>query len=376
MERLFWGHVTLYEDTYINMLRLQGANKKFDPAVSRYLETLRITENAQKTEGSGTRASKRSGGTSSETEQVDPDIVEHDGTRDENAYKDSETLTMQDRARESVRSGSRQLVTTGEAADNYSEDAPGSYEESTHKIDTQSSTQRSGKLITTDQGQSATRNTQANKAAPMTAVNLQRQAGRSGPNGASDSYANVANGALGAQDWTSATAYAESGQDQGDSRRREEYYEGDNAVVSTSGQAQDNTDRTEFSRKQQQATHMTDTETFDALTDKTTETGGEKRDRDMGARHGTDHDVTKTTRGAIRISNTDEGNNKEENSSKQDQSGRSIDWYRHTGREGLTPQQALAEGLKYLADYPDAILWFCSKLEPCFIGVIDIDLED
>lgn len=390
MERLFWLNIRAYEDTYNNMLRIQGANVKFDPLVSKYIETLRVVESEGETHDTGTRTGTRKGGGGSTTYQSAPDVVTSKRIHDENAYTDTGVMTLQNKSRtvdgsdtrDTTRHGTRILTTEGDAARNYQSDAPGSFEETTHKTDTETSTRRSGKLITTDQRQTATKATNANKTAPMTAINLKRQAGGPGPNGDNDAYARVAAGALGAQDWSSASAYTESGQDQGESRRHEEYYDDDNTVVTTQGDKVANTDRTDFSRKQQTNTHMTDTETFsgygehDGSThhENVTETGGQRDDRTIGPRHTSDDDTTTTVKGAVTVENNTDDKTEENTGNDGENKSYSEDWYRHTGRDSLTPQAALAEGLRYLADYPDAIIWLISKLEPLFISVLDAEV--
>lgn len=373
MERLFWLYVGLYGGTYNNMLRIQGANDTFDPLVARYVETLREITNSGTVTGTSSRNSTRNGQTQGQTVHSAPDKTTRTAEHSADQYTDTDTTTYTDRARETTRNGTRETKTTGDASKNYVQDGPNSYEQSTHKVDQSTSTQRSGKLISTDQGQTATRSTQADKAAPMTAVNLARQTGKSGPNGDSDAYAKIANGELGPQDWTSASAYRESGQDQGDSRRHEEYYEGDNTVVNTEGAAADNVDRTEYSRNQQTNTELTESERFENYGEKVTDTGSESTAHDMGGRHTKDTETVESTIAPVTDSRTESGSTEETGKTSQTNTGRSEDWYRHTGREGLTPQQALGEALQYLADYPDAILWLISKLEPCFIGIIEED---
>lgn len=51
---------------------------------------------------------------------------------------------------------------------------------------------------------------------------------------------------------------------------------------------------------------------------------------------------------------------------------------RYTGREGLTPQEGLSKAMDYLMGYSPAFKWLVYKLEPCFIGILDVedDFED
>lgn len=45
---------------------------------------------------------------------------------------------------------------------------------------------------------------------------------------------------------------------------------------------------------------------------------------------------------------------------------------RYTGREGLTPQEAMARATDYLMGYSTAFQWLVHKLEICFIGIYDL----
>ena len=46
---------------------------------------------------------------------------------------------------------------------------------------------------------------------------------------------------------------------------------------------------------------------------------------------------------------------------------------RYTGREGLTPQEGLSRAMDYLMGYSPAFAWLRDRLEPCFIGILDVD---
>lgn len=45
---------------------------------------------------------------------------------------------------------------------------------------------------------------------------------------------------------------------------------------------------------------------------------------------------------------------------------------RYTGRDGLTPQEAMARATDYLMGYSTAFQWLANKLEICFIGIYDL----
>lgn len=375
MERVFWLKVSMYRTSYQDMMRVQGANEDFDPAVNRYIETLRFVDRSgvQTGKDSRTRNGSRNSGTT--TVHAVPDKIHIERQEDLGSSQNEEMVTFLNRVKEISRDGSRTLHRIGDAIRNFVKDAPGSFEATTHKTDTSSSTKRSGKLVVIDESNTAESGVSAEKAAPMTAINLQRASGNLGPNGAG-AFSRVADGSLGEQDWTSASGYSERAGQAGTSARHEEGYEGDDTVVSTVGDSANNLDRTEFGREKQTATDLTEEETFSGWLERQADNGAENRISTIGARLNKYIEDREQYYGAVTVTENGSDNSNETGDSTRTDTGRSIDWYRHTGRDGLTPQRALAEALQYLADYPDAILWFISKLEPCFIAVLEEEEDD
>lgn len=77
-------------------------------------------------------------------------------------------------------------------------------------------------------------------------------------------------------------------------------------------------------------------------------------------------------------SNTSTGEVTTTNTSSSNSSVTGTNRNRYTGREGLTPQEGLSKAMDYLMGCSPAFRWLVYKLEPCFIGILDVkdDFED
>lgn len=369
MSSAFWNRCAIYGPAYRDMLRIQAANQTMDPLVTRYLEALRIDSATNGSERKETGSRTRNGQQQQQVIHSAPDTLERDIRDSYGAQSGSDTLTYDGRVRESVRSGKESSRTHGDGRNNYSKDGDGSRDETQHKLSTRSSTSRSGKLVVKDERLEASKGTQASKQAPMTAVNLERNAAAGAD---ADAYETVKGGALGPQSWKAAAAYQESGGESGVSSRREEGYEGDNTVIQRDGESADNVDVTIYGRVQETGTDLTTETVYDQLSDTVKDLGSEKRSHQEAARE----DIHKTkevhTVSPVTQSGTESG--LETNTGSVQESGTSSgeSWNRYTGREGLSPQEGFKQALEYLQSYPNCIKWLIAQLEPCFIGVMEV----
>lgn len=368
IEHSFWNYVNIYRPGYVAQLRIQAANQTFDPLVTRYLEALSQTKGSNVNVGSrGTVTEGRVTRGNSRVWAGD-DLVHVEEGRDDDPYTVTETLSFKDREHKTTKDGKRSVHKHGSGENNYTKDAQGSKETVTHLINEQTTTKKSGTQVTESDRMNAENGTRAERAAPMTAVNLTRQ------QSAGDKYVNIVqNGSLGPQDWSSASAYAETSGQSGETGKTKVYYEGDETLIETDGRKKENQDETTYARNQQTSTDITDDETFDRYSDTATDKGEETRSTKY---ENTQHsDITrdeKITHAPLTDTGNEESFGSSSETSKDTVESSGENWNRYTGREGLSPQEGFRQALEYLQAYPNAIMWFIEKLEPCFIGVLEV----
>lgn len=367
-----------------------------------------VTDAATK---SGTSTEKRTG---SEKTGRHTDTIESGGSENVNYNRERETLSFTGRASEKTINGTVSRRTVGDSDKNFTKDGPNSSETSSHKRNTTDTTRQLGtKIIEEDQAR-ASQSRQANKAAPQNAVGITRVSddGTSAFHGARD-------GAITGLDFEFASAYGETAGQEGTTATRREYYDGDNNIIQSVGTAADNTDTTNYNRDQRTGTDLTETTGYSGYSEKESQTGSEAREKtgghsvikeseetrnygevskeSSGTTSGTDTqtisgqekttenssvndttDNTRTDSGTEDGSYADNGTKSSKGTSEgsikataqtQDQKSTTN---RYTGREGLTPQEALKSALEYLRTNPPCIVWLCSMLEHNFIRVYDI----
>lgn len=356
---------------------------------------------------SGTSHNSRVTGPHTETEVIDvTKAVDYDG--------ETEAVTYDGRSREKKISGSFEKHTEGDGALNYTRDGDGSKVIEAHKVQTTDTTRQLGSKIIEEDLQEASKGKEASKAAPMQAIGIERVEDlRTG------AFNAVRNGSITGLDFEFASGYGETAGETGRTGRRTERYEGDEGVISTAGHEKDNTDTTTYQREQQTGTDMTETTRYDQYSERETDTGAEIRtkngghtEKETGERKRNYSGDTCTEDGRTSSSDTDTlsinrrkttsltdtetgHNERKENGSEtgtgsentqatdrvegeslQRSQGVAQDQRqttnRFTGREGLTPHEALRGALEYLRTNPPCIQWLISMLEHNFIRVYEI----
>lgn len=286
-----------------------------------------------------------------------------------------------------------------------------------HTVDTSTTTTRNGSHTQTRDDLQSDRSAQAAKTAPMSAVNLPRQ-----DVSGTTAYDKVLDGSLGDLDFSYASQYGETDAQRGLTSTVKDQYDGQQDIVVTEGNKtanidereetwssdyQDKTDGTTtfngFSNANARTGSDTETSKFTGRQDVKTIDGAKTYDKgshdltvsgtgseDVTEGHSIKSDGTDTgtvtddvtgkdvttghnaTAGTADDTGSTKGTESGDSTMERTLNGESVSQNRYTGREGLTPHQALAAALQYLADYPNALHWLYSQLDPCFIAVYDI----
>lgn len=376
MDRVFWLYYNINLAQYRSMDRIQQSSHTMDPTVNTYREYLKIV--SSNSFGGSSHTSNASGGGSinDTVTHSAPDVIETERTEERGLRHVMENDNFLNRERSVSHDGERIMHREGDGSENYVQDGNGSQEILSRGTKTINTTSQEGRKISLDESNDASRETRADKASPMTSINLSRINGQSGPNEEGNAYVEVANGSLGSQNWSSASAVSEGGRISGSSSRHEEYYDGYKTIVSSVGDINDNVEKRQLQRRQEQGTNITETESYKGYQEVEKISGGEEKERTEDNYEDKIYDKEKRTIGAVVSEKKNSINSNESGSENHNEGSDMEDWTRHTGRDGLTPQDAFRSALKYLADFPDAIYWFISKLEPCFIGVLGSDADD
>lgn len=369
MSRVFWMKVSMSRQRFLDMQRIQDSNHTFDPGITRVLEALYSEEGASNTSshGSGTYYGNNHG--SSTVSHKGNDITREEAKETRALREESETVTYNNREHVKTKNGEEIHEHDAKPTDNYSQD---SGKDKVAHIRSESTTvSNSGRHVTETEAKTAEKGTQANKSAPMTAVNLSRNAVTSG-----DAYLDVKSNSLGPQDWSSASSYSERGAESGRKDKVTEYYEGDNTVTRTEGQSQANYDDTEYGKKIARSEHSTDTTRFRGYEEKDAESGSETRDKTFQPYEDKNEKNVTSTIADVESSESggSDGGSSNDSNSNTGHSRSTFNIY--SGREGMTPQEAFASALKYLEDYPEAVYWLIGQLEDCFIGIIDDEYDE
>lgn len=321
MELFFWRELDLWRDKYIDYLRLETT--AYDPLVNRYFEAQYIGRNVSKIDSAN--EGNNSGSVT--------DITNVSSTGNKTA---NSTTTESGNG---FTNGSTNRTTSGHETHNNS----GNDTRNTVRNDSSDETASKNTSSTTD-GYNTNESTAktANKIAPMNASNATGAGGN-------------ANGKLGNLDFKYASDYHQTDNDGSDTNHSA-------TVGSESG-----------------TTHIQSTGTESSSG--TTHENGESRSNGTeyvssnenrgDSRNGTGT-ATETSADASQTqgSSTNSGaySSLTQTATEQD----SANTNRYTGREGLTPQEALDRAIKYINGNSPSILWLCHILETCFICVYDI----
>ena len=328
MDLFFWRELADWRERYKEMVRLETI--EIDPLVNRYFE------GQMQSSDSGTSASTE---TSSETESgtmSKSGSVESSGTETGTSTgSDNVTLNKNGTSTETG-SSNDQTSTHGNTSGSNSvssqtEGHTETTESGTSNTETESTTNRD--IVTKN----------VNKQLPMSTYQVSTTGGR-----------------IGNLDFTFASDMSMSDVDD------------DTTVSSTEGVTTENssesTNSTDESRTEQNSSSNSQTTTETGSTSKTGRTTGSE------TTHGTKSSTDSST-SAESSSTNESGSNSSDRSGSievshsNNKSGNRTN--RYTGRENLTPQEALDLAQAYLRKYSTAIIWLCNKLEVCFIGIYD-----
>lgn len=355
----------------------------------------------------GTSHGTKITGPRTETETVDV-------TKTVTYDKEAEITSFDRREREKTISGDIEKRTVGDGIANYTRDGAGSQVIEAHKVNTTDTTKQLGSKIIEEDLKEASKGKEASKAAPMQAIGIERVEDlREG------SYNTVRNGSITGLDFEYASGYGETAGETGRTGKRTERYEGDEGIISTAGHEKDNTDTTTYNREQQTGTDISETTQYNQYSERETDSGSETKTRtgghsekETGERRKTYSQETETDDGRTSESGTDtlsinrrktsavtdsetghnerkengsetgtgsestQGTERTEGEQNQRTHGSTQDQRqttnRFTGREGLTPHEALRGALEYLRSNPPCVQWICSMLEHNFIQVFEI----
>lgn len=382
MALYFWRVLDKYRERFLSLAGIQDID--FDPMVNKYLEA-ENTYNGQ-TIGSGTSIGTSKGRNYGDTQTIasgngnssDTGTVTNAGEysdnktldeRRETGGEDKRVLNMTDTE---TKSGTDTETKTLNLEDKRTPDLTS--DQTTNE--TNNNTQVVNNTVATDGRTSEdSRTRQADKAAPMSAVNLAMTQG--------SGDAQLPGGHLGDMDFTFASAYSQrdggainktdktettdgTTTDNGGSYTVNNRHDSGNETTTRTGT---DTTATEYG-SQTTTTHggseTTEYGKTETLTGSDNETGNSSSTRTDDLSHEWND---KSTRQEQRDLYNDVTTSKND---KSQQNKTSTNRNRYTGREGLTPQEGLRTAEDYLRKYGPAIDFLISKLEICFIGIYDI----
>ena len=328
----------MYTPRYQSLVRIESLD--FDPMVNRYFE-------AQYVQSGTSESNSQSAGTV------------------ENSVSGSNSVTTTDSFKEYPKTVME--VTTEGSSSDVGTDILGSTEKSTvynnlrdtnahtgtitdagntNATDTTSNSKTEGGTTSTT-GTTEGKSKSANKTAPMSAVNAGGGTG---------------NGDLANLDFTYATGYAQTDTETSST-----------TDTTSSGSATENGSATRVSNDTNIKTMAnTDTSTrTGSVTESTTPTTNTSEKTNESASTTTtsyangsviEREDTNTVVGTNGGSNTSESESSTSGTTVNNQTSTN----RYTGREGLTPQEAMMSASDYLMNYSTAFRWLCRKLDSCF----------
>lgn len=402
MPVFFWRTLGIYRPKYKALVRVESI--EFDPLVNRYFESEYKAQKDSKNTGSTTTSDKSNSNSTdtieSKTESSDESSSKSgsEGSSEETfdgtvINNNKSSITTAEKGTDSTeKAGTRILSKEGSIIDAktgkeiYNKDTSDTTTYG-HEIKfggSDSTTVTDDTNVTTSVNANTTTKN-ATKEAPMSDVGVTSKGGNS-------------DGKLGNLDFQYATAYAQTDSDAG-TDTTVKGNKGTTETLLNKGTtethsnsdtiARSGSDSTEFDNRKDITSYdnYAEKETYDKYTD--TVTYGKNT---TVTNNGEDNKTTDNHTDNIKTNQTTEASSSGSGASETKASNTNVmngthsgatntlskisdtetNRNRYTGREGLTPQKAMAEASDYLMGYSPAFQWLVDRLEPCFMAVYDI----
>lgn len=462
MEVYFWRTLAKYRDRYKTLVRVQSI--EFDPLVNRYFEAELISKNVMNESESSNRNGNtvtnntsngsfigKDIGTSVRTGNEERNILFDTDGNSSDTHTGNETTKRNSDLNRTITPNITETTkindTNTESFDSYKEtkgfegrydekEINGSYTD-THESVEPTTEKHSGTDITnynmnreteiTNKGKQTTENDsvqtgvnrEATKAAPMSAVNIERLDGTEGSGGTGVGTSDITDGLIGPLDFKYASQYGES-DTIGKNISRETLSYDEFGTTEKTKSLDDDSQSIEYGHEVEKSHHDKDTREYQNYIEKTSSSGEEYLEKTGSIKNQKDGTTTVTKTGTEQTRDITSGtdtvvrnlsDNKDYNESRHetgtiisnetgnttnDTTNTTNDQFngnvtnidqmsgskqstnnvqnrnRYTGREGLTPQDAMRSAEEYLLGYSPAFQYIIDKLEINFILVYDI----
>ena len=338
MVNFFWRTLHMYTPRYQSLVRIESLD--FDPMVNRYFE-------AQYVQSGTSESNSQSAGTV------------------ENSMSGSNSVTTTDSFKEYPKTVME--VTTEGSSSDVGTDILGSTEKSTVYNNLRDTNAHTGTI--TDAGNTNATDSTSNSKTEGATTNVtgstdgkSKSANKTAPMSAVNAGGGTGDGDLANLDFTYATGYAQTDTETSST-----------TGTTTSGSSTENGSATRVSNDTNIKTMAnTDTSTrTGSVTESTTPTTNTSEKTNESASTTTtsyangsviEREDTNTVVGTNGGSNTSESESSTSGTTVSNQNSTN----RYTGREGLTPQEAMMSASDYLMNYSTAFRWLCRKLDSCF----------
>ena len=344
MDRFFGRTIKMYEDRYKSLVRIESLD--FDPMVNRYFEAQYVTsgtdESSSQTSGSidGTNTQTRNAavaGSSKEYPKTAMTVTTEGQTHTENT--DTLGATYANEAYNNVQDA---VTHSGSITDTLNGHTTNS-----------GNTTRAGSASANSQTSGDSVANSANKVAPMSVSGLTYGSDGRKLNSPDLSYATDVSHA---DTTTSSTNSSTSSENGSESVTGSEVKSDVNTKVMANSDVAVKTGS--VTKTTTDTINGSENDTSNSSTQTTTYAAGsviEKED---------------STTNVETVNDTNNATNESSTSGSVIKNSTSTN--RYTGREGLTPQDAMMSASDYLMNYSTAFKWLCRKLESCFVMKYDI----
>lgn len=382
MDLFFWRTLNKYRPRFLTLLDIQGI--PFDPMVNKYLEAEQ-TDKIQRTAAGSTTTDQtgtRNGTTTSDTtdngsttdEGSTARLHSEDASTASGGERHSEQATAENGGRTDTAKDGRTTtgsrLNDGTSSANRSEQGTSDETAAANGGGTEYDTNNS-----TSKSQTDDRTREAQKAAPMNASNIPAQAG--------DGTRTLSGNHIGDLDFEYASNYGQrdaghlsNSEDNGTSNKATTTEESRATHGATQGVSSENGTTSDRETTQGQEDANRDNA---ALDEKSGATSGSERNAENSTetRAGREAEQDKrTSQHENKIGNTTtnaDTDKLDSTTKRQDQENTArVNRNRLTGRDGLTPQEAMKTSEEYLRKIGPAIQYLIDVLEICFIGIYDL----
>lgn len=350
MELYFWRTLNIWRDKYNALVRIETTD--FDPLVNRYFEGQSVGSKSESdnvnSSGSGTNtntirssASSETSATEHGTESGTENITDSNSTTEgENGSNALSKNTSNSTETTAERRGSGRSSTNG--SDNSTRDMTGSGSRDLDVSDVKTSNIRN-------------RNVQKDLPMSISGLNYGSESGIGFNEGTNPiEYAS----ALGLADTDNTDNLTHNEDETSGTSENETINKTNDSLTITSDTVNDSTE-TQGSENATEDGSYSKSRTETAQGTKNGNTSSEDERTTASSTSTTENGSTSNTRS-------------DTTTSERTLSGNENRTNRYTGREGLTPQDALERAQQYLKNNSPALDWLCRKLEICFIGIYDI----